>query len=213
MLRSSMRSRLKKSIIVCSILTTLIVLTLSVSAQNSTDPMVEAFAEYHYQNNLDFKNKTQQLIDYFKDSQGTLPENFTTMFSPPLALDKVSCAENLSSSCLNFSFEENINDLVPKMQSALGEVDVSPDNNITERVGSNAQARYRFMEEQFEASIDTTQSSLTFYQQLLQAYPMHLAYQSTQDELDILISNLSELESYVKQYPSKYNNVTTPYCQ
>lgn len=208
-----MRTRLKSYISGLIFLITLIVLSLSVSAQDQTDPMVEAFAEFHYQNNLEFQHKTQLLIDYFKDSQGSLPDDFTSSFSPPETIDPVQCQENLSSSCLNFAFEKNLNELIPKIQSSLNSVDISSSPNITERGATKVQARYNFMQEQFEASIDTIQASLTFYQQLIQAYPMHLAYQKTQDELDILIKNLSELESYVKQYPSKYNNVTTPYCQ
>lgn len=213
MLFTRMRSRLNKRHLVTIFLITLSVLTLSVSAQEQTDPMVNAFADFHYQNNLEFKQKTQKLLDYFEESEGTLPETFTTAFSPPLALDEVSCEDNLSSSCLNFAFEENLNELIPKIQSSLNSADISSSANITERGASTAQSRFRFMQEQFDASVDTTQASLIFYQQFLQAYPMHLAYQSTQDELDILMNNLSELESYVKQYPSKYNNVTTPYCQ
>ncbi len=208
-----MRTRLKQAIgfIIFSIALTL--LSLNVYAQSQTDPVVNAFANFHFQNNQLLQSKTQQLFDYFQDSEDTLPEDFTNKFSPPLALDSESCADNLSSSCLNYLFEENLNQLIPQVQSSLNFVEVSNLSNISDSQARQSRARFQFIQDQFDASLDTVESSLNFYQQLLQAYPMHLSYESTKDELDILISNLQELESYVDQYPSKYNNVTTPYCQ
>jgi hypothetical protein len=208
-----MRTKLKKtvSLVIFSIALTL--LSLGVYAQSTPDPMIEAFADFHFQNNQIFQDQTSQLFDYFESSDNSIPTDISSKFSPPLALDSLSCQENLSSSCLNYKFEENLNNLVPEIQKALNFVDVQDITNLSDTNALQSQQRFRFMQEQFEAAIDSTQSTLSFYQQLLQAYPMHLSYQATQSELDILINNLQELESYIKQYPSKYNHVTTPYCQ
>lgn len=208
-----MRKKLNKTVQFIIFTTALTLLSLTVYAQSETDPMVDAFAQFHYQNNQIFQNQTSQLLDYLSNSQDSLPEDLSTRFAPPASLDSVACQENLSSSCLNFQFEENLNQLVPKIQDALNFVSVKDITNLSDSSAMQTQQRFRFMQEQFEAAIDSTQSTLSFYQQLLQAYPMHLSYQATQSELDILIGNLQELESYIKQYPSKYNNVTTPYCQ
>lgn len=210
-----MRSRLNKYTIVFSILA-LTMLSVAVSAQSTQpDPMVQAFADFHVQNNQAFNTQTQNLLNYFEDIdiQKGLPQDFTEKFSPPLTLDNVSCQENLSSSCLNFYFQQNLDQLIPEMQSSLNYIDIQDLDNLSDRAAQGAQARFTFMNEQFDASILATQSSLEFYQQLLQAYPLHVSYQATQDQLDLLQSNLQDLENYVKQYPSKYNNVTTPYCQ
>lgn len=210
-----MRSRLNKYTIVFSILA-LTMLSVAVSAQSTQpDPMVQAFADFHVQNNQAFNTQTQNLLNYFEDIdiQKGLPQDFTEKFSPPLTLDNVSCQENLSSSCLNFYFQQNLDQLIPEMQSSLNYIDIQDLDNLSDRAAQGAQARFTFMNEQFDASILATQSSLEFYQQLLQAYPLHISYQATQDQLDLLQSNLQDLENYVKQYPSKYNNVTTPYCQ
>lgn len=191
-------------------------LSVAVSAQSThPDPMVQAFADFHVQNNQAFNTQTQNLLNYFEDIdiQKGLPQDFTEKFSPPLTLDNVSCQENLSSSCLNFYFQQNLDQLIPEMQSSLNYIEIEDLDNLSDRAAQGAQARFTFMNEQFDASILATQSSLEFYQQLLQAYPLHISYQATQDQLDLLQSNLQDLENYVKQYPSKYNNVTTPYCQ
>ena len=210
-----MRSRVNKYTIIFSILA-LTMLSVAVSAQSTQpDPMVKAFADFHVQNNQAFNTQTQNLLKYFEDIdiQKGLPQDFTEKFSPPLTLDNVSCQENLSSSCLNFYFQQNLDQLIPEMQSSLNYIDIQDLDNLSDRAAQGAQARFTFMNEQFDASILATQSSLEFYQQLLQAYPLHVSYQATQDQLDLLQSNLQDLENYVKQYPSKYNNVTTPYCQ
>lgn len=180
-----------------------------------TEPIVKSFAEFHIQSNQIINKYTNNLIDYFDSIDHTqpMPLDFTTKITPPDDLSPTKCESSLSSACLNYELNQNFDLLVDNLQVAINQIQITSLDNIASSNQNQSSQRYVFLQEQLDNSILTTQSSLRFYQQLLLAYPLHLSYQKTHDELDLLLQNLKQIEDYIKLYPTKYNNVSTPYCK
>lgn len=214
MLRRRLRSRLKHIGLIAVLAVSF--LTGNAFAQVAeSDSVVVAFANFHFKNNQLVNTYSQRLVNYFDklDPSKPMPQDFPTKVSAPQELSQENCKESLSSACLNFELNKNFDTLLDQTKNSLQVVTVSNLSNLSGDTNNLVSQKYRFIEEQLDDSVLTIQSSLKYYQQLLLSYPMHLSYQKTQDEIDLLIENLKEIEYYIAQYPSKYNNVTTPYCK
>ena len=215
MLFRSLRPRLVYPLVFSFILFVSLITGKTFAQVYTPDPIVLDFANFHIENNNIINRYSNKLIDYFEnlDIKSQKPEDFAQKIAVPLDISPTNCQESLSSACLNFELNQNFDQLIQKLQVSLSQIKITNLDDILQVSQNQLGAKYNFLEVQLDNSIYATQSSLRFYQQLLLAYPLHLSYQKTQDELDLLIQNLKQIEQYIEQYPSKYNNVTTPYCK
>lgn len=210
-----MRTKLIKISIIIGCLVYLSLLPSIAAQTRPQDPIALSFAEFHADTNqivnqkIDQFTKLNKKITSAKDIPSDLKEQLTT----PLALDEVSCDKNLSASCLQFLINLNFKALTTEIQDSLSTLEISGGSITTANLSQEQGNRLSLIQTELESINDSVEQTLIFYQQLLLSLPLHNSYKLSSQELDKYISNLQKLEFYIQKYPSKYNNVTTPYCQ
>lgn len=211
-----MRSRLVKITIILSSLIYLSALPSIAAQAIPEDPLAQIFAQFHADTNQLVNQKIKGFTDLNKSVKdpSNLPKDFNQKLTTPTALDTVSCEDNLSASCLQFLINQNFTDLTGAIQQNLSSLQLNDSSSLTTTEITQSQGqKIIFIQSELEAINDSVEQTLIFYQQLLLSLPLHNSYQLSIQELDNYIEGFQDLEFYIQKYPSKYNNVTTPYCQ
>lgn len=209
-------------IIATTIVTVLIgALFYQVAYANDYDglDLPEKFGEYHLSVNEITNSHFTALFAFFEDKTDLEAMTDTTTvqrLTAPEDLDTCRDDEdiNFSSSCLAYKLNLEYQELTESLQEDLEEADTSllqSQGDITRGI-SNIGIRNQFAAEQLELSSELQRQTVAFYQQTLMAYPLHVQYQITIDELNKFLSNVRQINRKVSNYPSKFHNASTALC-
>lgn len=178
--------------------------------------------EYHVRVNQITNDHFKALITFFDEFENI--ENFANIklserLTAPEESNRASvCTEtdqgkmNFSATCLEYKLNRELDALTTSLNKIAERADSSVEIQDLSGLAQSLAMNNDFVTEQINQSIKLQKQTLRFYRQTLFAYPIHIQYEMTKDELNELISNLKNLKRELQLYPSKFHDATTAIC-
>lgn len=210
-----------KFIIAFNLICTILFTGIGVAVGQSNDNVVRMFADYHLKANEIVDTKIQKLFAQFEgwsDKEVTTDEAILTdtlqKIYPPDTLTIETCEENLSSNCLTFELEQSYNLLFSRVTAQLEPIsDANLDEGTDVRsVVGFSDVKTTFIMQELRNARDATEQAITFYQQTLFAYPMHIQLQVNAQLLQEFLGELRATNNELEKYSAKFHNASTTQC-
>lgn len=221
-----------------SIITTLLIFAISFSGiifgtglalanSSPTDARVTAtklIADYHITANRITNEQVSRVLTFFDDldvDTDGYTDRILETFSPPEFIDEVgvripteeACESSLSTQCLNQRLFDEFLLLMSGLGLTYGNIEGGISFDSLGQVITSIEDQQSFLIDQLEVALQVTRQTVSFYDQILQAYPIHVQNQRIIEELEKLQVNLSQLRRTMEPYSNIFHNVTSAACE
>ena len=180
--------------------------------------LAEKIGEYHVRVNATVNTHIDSLITYFEskeDLQLLLNEETRNKITPPE--DDADCSVtgadmNLSAECLRIKLESELELLTPTLSEDLDALELGTSGGEVSQTSSNMESRQTFVNNQLALIREMQSATMSYYRQILFAYPLHTQYEITIIELEVFLDQLKAMKRQIISLPSEFQDVSKTEC-